>query len=378
MGLMPALRIRHITEGARRERRGARAGRSPAGALAFTICLSIVLVCCAACAEPVGLSVPPAPAPTPTTTAYRGLNLYGAFQNGFSDQPWVFPTSAELDYYKRKGLNSFRVPLLWEDLQPHLFGPLDPVYLAAMDRFVAECKALGQRVSFTFINQGTYPANGGKPIGSPQVPATAFDDLWTKMALHYRHEPTVWAYDLMNEPFADPQWEAHAQDVIDAIRAIDPTKTIIAVPRQESALSWNVLFAGYSDPAANLVYEAHVYFDHDSHGQYQGTYDQEGAYPDIGIDRITPFVVWCKLHAVHCIVGEYGIPGEPTGGQSAYDTRWLVVLDTFLSYLDRVNMSADYWSAGPYGDVNSVEPTDGHDRPQMAVLERHLGQTPAS
>jgi endoglucanase len=374
---MPGVQAGHMAEGMRCGPRSARPKRRCARALTLVMIASLMVLVPSACTGPMGLGLLSIAPADPTTSAYRGLNLYGAFQNGFSDQSWTFPTPSELDYYKSKGLNSFRVPLLWENLQPQLFSPLNPAYLTAMDRFVSECKARGQRVSFTFINQGVYPANGGDPIGSPQVPDTAFYDVWTKLALHYRDEPTVWAYDLINEPFADQQWETHAQSAINAIRTVDPAKPIIVMPRQESALSWDVLFSGYQDPANNLVYEAHIYFDHNSHGDYQGTYDQEGAYPAIGVDRITPFVLWCKLHAVHCIVGEYGVPGEPTGGESTFDLRWLVVLDKFLSYLDRAGMSADYWSAGPYGDVNSVEPVDGQIRPQMAVLEHHLGQAPA-
>jgi endoglucanase len=311
----------------------------------------------------------------PGSTVYRGLNLYGSFVNAFSSQSWAFPSASELDYYKRKGLTNFRVPLLWENLQPHLFGPFDRTYLAAMDQFVANSGARGERVSFTFINHGSYPAQGGYPIGSPQVPAAAFYDLWTKMALHYRGEPTVWAYDLMNEPFDDPGWTStHAQGAIDSIRAVDRNKVIIVMPEQESAPFWSSAFPGYTDPTDHLWYEAHVYFDQNSEGEYQQTYDKEGAYPNVGLDRAAPFVDWCKAHDVRCTMGEFGIPGEPTGGQTRYDQRWLAVLDHFLFYLDRNGISGDYWSAGPYGDTNSVEPIDGHDQPQMAILERHLGR----
>jgi endoglucanase len=313
---------------------------------------------------------------------YRGLNLFGAWQNAWGGT-WAFPTTAQLDYYASKRLTTFRVPLLWENLQPQLFGPFDPTYLAAMDTLVARAKARGERISFTFINHGTYPHVGGNPIGSSQVPAAAFYDLWTKMAVHYKDEPTVWAYDLMNEPYLDPGWNVHGQGAINAIRAVDPTKTIIAMPHDEGIRGYqpSYEFTGFNDPSGNLWYEDHIYFDQGSVGAYSGSYDQEGAFPMVGVDRVMPFINWCQAHYARCTVGEFGIPGGMTTGTAtttygspSNDPRWNTVLDNFLTVLDQYGISGTYWCAGPYGDVNSVEPNNlGQDRPQMAILERHLG-----
>jgi endoglucanase len=320
----------------------------------------LVLRSCAS--QPVGAGV------------YRGLNIFGPWQNGEANQPWAFPDASELDYFKAKGLTTFSVHLLWENLQPRLFGPFESTYLAAVDAFVASCKARGERLSFTFINLGVYPAPAGNAIGSPQVLAAGLLDLWTRMATHYRDEPTVWAYDLMNEPFSDSEWITYAHGEINTICAVDSTKPIMAMPRDESANTWSIAFPGFDDAANKLWYEAHVYFDRGSNGFYRGTYDEEGAYPLIGVDRARPFVAWCQAHSARCTMGEYGIPNQPTGSASRYDQRCLVVLDTFLTNLDQNGISSAYWSAGPYGDINSVEPIDGHDRPQMAILQQHPGQ----
>jgi len=310
---------------------------------------------------------------------YRGLDLMGPWQ-----QPWggpnVFAGTKQLDYYKSKGLTTFRQPLLWEALQPVKFGPLNATYLKATDTFVANLKARGMQVSFTFINQGVYPATSSNVITGSDLA-----DVWTKLAQHYKSEPTVWAYDLMNEPYKDNNWLSHAQQVINAIRKIDTVKPIIAMPQQENSNGY-ANFNGYNDPGHNLWYEAHTYFDRGSNGFYYGTYDQEGAYPTIGVDRAQPFVQWCWQHAsvngqMRCTEGEYGIPGGwisgdqyTTYGPAQTDPRWLIVLDNFLAYLDQNNISGTYWNAGPYGDINSVEPTNlGQDRPQMIILTKHLG-----
>ncbi len=84
---------------------------------------------------------PFAPSDPAPLTFYRGLNMFGPFQNAISSQPWLFPTDAELSYYAARGLTVLRVPLLWENLQPTLYGSLDPTYLAAMDTFVSDCAA---------------------------------------------------------------------------------------------------------------------------------------------------------------------------------------------------------------------------------------------
>ena len=326
----------------------------------------------------------PVPAPVSVALAgyFRGVNLFGPWQSAWGE-PDAFPTTAQLDYYESKGLTTFRAPVLWEHLQPVLLGPLDPAYLSRMDLLVAEAMARREHVIFTFINQGLYPARTGQVIGSAAAPVTAFTNVWQQLAIHYRDNAGVWAYDLMNEPYHDAQWNVHAQDAINAIRAVDSAKTIIVMPQGEGSQGYRLQngFQGYRDPSNNLWYEAHIYFDRDGSGEYAGSYDAEGAYPMVGVDRAWPFVQWCHAHVVRCYVGEYGIPGgwtsgdmETTYGAPTNDPRWDTVLDNFLTYLDQYQISGTYWDAGPYGDIDSVEPTNtGQDRPQMAILEKHLG-----
>ena len=60
------------------------------------------------------------------------------------------------------------------------------------------------------------------------------------------------------------------------------------------------------------------------------------------------------------------------------DSRWLTVLDNFLTALDNasdVGLSGTYWAAGPWwGSYSlSVEPSGGADKPQMSILTKHLG-----
>ena len=84
-----------------------------------------------------------------------------------------------------------------------------------------------------------------------------------------------------------------------------------------------------------------------------------------GVDRVRPFVDWCRRHDVRGFVGEYGAPGDEPG--------WGPVLRRFLATLNDHGIPACCWAAGEWwGDYRlSVQPTDG--RPVGAA--RHVLKT---
>ena len=110
------------------------------------------------------------------------------------------------------------------------------------------------------------------------------------------------------------------------------------------------------------------YFDNDASGIYRKSYDEEGAYPNIGIDRVKPFIDWLNVNNLRGFVGEYGIPGN--------DIRWLECLDKFLDYISKHNVNGTYWAAGAQWNnyILSVHPEDNYskDRVQLKVLTRYL------
>jgi len=312
------------------------------------------------------------------TSYYRGVNLFGGWQGLYGGQS-VFGPNTALDYFKAKGLDTYRVGFAWEQLQPALFGTFDTKYLALMDDLVSRCKARNLRLSFVPI-PGAW--KGNQP-GSNPVTSEAFNDMWTKLATHYKDETTLWGYDLLNEPNMGDSWNTNlAPSAILAIRKVDSIHPII-VPTSCGGYGhyWNYHTVGLPmhDPANNLIYQAHFYFDNPPNGQYPHGYD---ATPTIGPEHAKDFVDWCKNHSAVCYVGEYGIPGGWTSGNAnctigpcQNDPRWNVVIDNFLTYLDQNSISATYWAGGPYGDTCDIGPTcDGCDRPQMAILVKHLGK----
>ena len=308
------------------------------------------------------------------TTYPRGVNLsggeFGSALPGTHDRDYTYPTGAELDYYKSKGLTLIRLPFRWERLQRGLYAPLDVGELARIDGVVAAASGRGMQVLLDPHNYARYrTASGDQLIGSAAVPNAAFADFWRRVAEHYRYESAIWAYGLMNEPHdTNGLWAAAAQAGVDGVRAGDPSKPIL-VPGDgwSSAGDWtrNNVNLAINDPAKNVLYEAHLYFDADNSGSYRGGYDAEGAYPTVGVDRAQNFVGWLRARGGRGFLGEYGVPDN--------DPRWLTVLDNTLSYLDSNGIGGTYWSGGPWwGEYPlSVEPRSGQDRPQMTILAKH-------
>lgn len=318
-------------------------------------------------------------------TSNYGVNLAGlefgpTILPGKAGTNYFVPNEAELDYYQSKGLSLIRLPFLWERIQPTLGGDLDPTHLALIDDFVAKASTKGMSVILDIHNYGRYPEKGNV-IGSTGGPTVAnFQDLWTKLATHYANEPAVWAFDLMNEPhnMGSVSWFTIAQAGIDAVRTVDNTHVILVEGDNWSKGStwpqYNNNLKNLNDPADNLVFEAHQYFDNDQSGQYKNgntTVAGAGANVNTGVTLITPFVNWLNTNNLKGIVGEYGVPNNSDL------TNWNTLLDNFLKYLQQNCVGGTYWAGGPaWGNyITSIEPTKSGstyiDSPQMSILESY-------
>ncbi|MBI1369245.1 MAG: cellulase family glycosylhydrolase [Planctomycetes bacterium] len=355
----------------------------------LTLAVLLLLSACAKQTPPPTSAAPATPQPDPTQTpapvtvptpdlaTHIGVNLAGGEfgkMPGRFNYDYTYPKAEDFDYFHDKHLDLIRLPFKWERVQPKLMGPLDEAELKRLDAVVALARERGMHLLLDAHNYARY---NGKVIGTPDVPNDAFADFWRKLADHYKSEPAVFGYSIMNEPHGtNGLWPAAAQAAVDAIRTVDMNHTIAVCGEGYAGAHWwpkvnpNL---DIHDPADNFVYEAHQYFDKDNSGTYRGHYDDKSVSPDTGVQRLQPFIQWLDEHHARGFIGEFGVPDN--------DPRWLVVLDRFIAEMKAHNLGGTYWAAGPwFGSYPvSVQPRDGKDRPQMQVLDWYAGdrQRPA-
>ncbi|MBI5531387.1 MAG: glycoside hydrolase family 5 protein [Deltaproteobacteria bacterium] len=283
---------------------------------------------------------------------------------------YIYPSADEVDYFVGKGMNTFRLPFLWERLQPASPGPLDATEETRLSTIVSH--ALGKG-AYVILDPHNYARYYGTVMGEGNAIA-ALADLWSRLAGKYKAEPHV-LFGLMNEPngLATETWRDAANASIKAIRDAGASNLIL-VPGNAwtGAHSWSSDWYGTAnavamldivDPGNNYVFEVHQYLDSDS----SGTSDQCVS-TTIGSERLQGFTDWARTHGKQAFLGEFA------GARN--DTCYQAV-DDMLSYFDQnrdVWMGWTWWAAGPWwGDyMFTLEPDNGADRPQMAILAPHL------
>jgi endoglucanase len=308
--------------------------------------------------------------------AYKGVNLAGADFGedslpGTLDKDYTYPTAAEVDYFKGKGMSIFRLPFRWERLQRSKLAAFNAAEQARMDTFVTYATGKG---AYVLLDPHNYARYYGNIIGASTVPASAYADFWSKLAQHYRSNSRV-IFGLMNEPhdMSTELWVSDANAAIQAIRQTGATNLIL-VPGNawDGAASWGdnwygtpnaVAMLNITDPGNNYAFEVHQYLDSDGSGTHETCVSTT-----IGSERLAYFTSWARLNHKRAFLGEFAGAANPT---------CLAALDDILTHLDQnsdVYLGWSYWAAGPWwGDyMFSIEPLDGADRPQMATLSLHL------
>ena len=129
------------------------------------------------------------------------------------EDAWI--TTADLDNVRSLGLNVVRVPFWYRTLQTEA-GEWRPDGFRRLDWVVAEA---GRRGLYVILDLHGVPGGQNKADNSGRVrehPTFWTDpkaqrrtaDLWHRVADHFRGNPTVAAYDLLNEPIAAPSRDA--------------------------------------------------------------------------------------------------------------------------------------------------------------------------
>jgi endoglucanase len=300
-----------------------------------------------------------------------GVNLSGA---GFAPHVvpgkhgtnYFYPEKRHFKYYADKGIRLIRFPFIWERVQHNLGEDLDGEQLRLLKRTLDFAMQHGQKVILDMHNYGRYQ---GHLIGSSDVPYAAYAEVWQKLAKRFGGHPALLGYDIMNEPHGTVGlWPGAAQAAVDAIREVDQQALIfVEGERWSSAYHWPLVNANFlvKDPVERIVYEAHLYFDEDFSGKYLPG-KSRNIDPMLGVERARPFVEWLQKHGQKGFLGEYGIPDDLPEAS--------VAMDNLLAYLNDNCIPSAYWAGGPgWGQYRlAIEPRDGQDRPQMAILQKHL------
>src|SRR5262245_61871845 len=261
-----------------------------------------------------------------------------------------------------------RLPFLWERVQRSEFAALDATELGRLDDVVNYATGKGLKIE---IEPHNYGYGFGALIGTAQTPNSAFADRWGRRAGHFQSN-SGGIVGLMTEPHdqAASAWLGSANAAIAAIRGAGASQEIL-VPGSywDGAWTWvssdndTVVGAGVQDPAHNFAFEVHQYLDADGSGTHAGAVSAT-----IGVERLTAITQWAQATGNHLFLGEVGVTTDQTS---------LTALDGMLTYMQQHTdawQGATYWAGGPWWGnyMFSIEPQNGVDKPQMAILVQHL------
>ena len=320
----------------------------------------------------------PAPASRPGNFQYLGVNLsgaefgvggqyYGGVNIGTNGTDYTFPTANEVAYYASQNLNVIRLPFSWERLQPTQNGAFDQTYLAQIDGVVQQAAARGVSV---VIDPHNYGYGYGALIGSAGTPGSAFANLWSQLAHHYKGNANV-LFGLMNEPHeqSPAEWVAPVNAAIAAIRNAGATQEIL-VPgtHYTGGDSWltsgnaDIFAANVIDPLHNMAFEIHQYADADQSGSSAAVVS-----PTIGADRLTAVTAWAERTGNRLFLGEFGAGSDPAS---------LATLTNMLGFMQQhaVWQGGTEWGGGPWwGDYAlATDPVAGVTMPQVNVLHSFM------
>lgn len=318
--------------------------------------------------------IPSREAHSSTPPKYFGVNLASAEfaaekLPGIPGKDYIYPSRTTGEPFRAMGMNTIRLPVLWERLQPKAFGPLEPAEVARLDTALADLDAF----QMVIIDVHNYARYFSVPLDHPSRSGAMLADLWTKLAVRYKDKPAV-AFGLMNEPhdIGGAEWRAIADQSIAAIRKTG-AKNLILVPgiNWTGGHSWfaggknsnAVVMAGLVDPIDNTIFEIHQYLDSNSSGTKDDCVSET-----IGRKRLVEVTQWLRKEGAKGFLGEFGV---------ASNLQCLTALDDMLAFMAQngdVWVGWTYWAGGDWwGDYHfSIQPDGGRSKPQATVLRKYL------
>ena len=250
-------------------------------------------------------------------------------------QAWM--TTQDLDNIQAQGLNLVRVPVWWGDFYPlSALGTANPTLRSdAFTLLDALVQAASARGIYTIIDmhgvfggQSTSDDTGRQNQNLYWTNSTdqaATTQMWSAIAAHYKGNPGVAAYDLLNEPSGvsstSTVWPV-LNTLYQAVRAADPDHIVI-MEGTFGNWNWSMLPSPAMYSWTNVVYEMH---------EYQWSNETVGGVESGAANQVTDFNNH-KSWNVPAYIGEFNAFGTGT-------PAWQVVVNDFNG--DKMNWSS--WS----------------------------------
>jgi aryl-phospho-beta-D-glucosidase BglC (GH1 family) len=199
-----------------------------------------------------------------------GITVADSLIAGYQDA-WI--QESDLDVIGGMGMNMVRVPVDWQVLmRPDGTMRPDEEAFARLDWLVAEA---GERGIYVVIDLHGAPGAacpwhscgraGSNALWSDAVLQERTVRIWQRIAARYVGEPTVAAYDLLNEPLVTMGEGESAEQtrqkfnlydrLYDAVRAVDPDHVIVVA----AFYTWENALPPSSYGWTNVMYQTHHY-----------------------------------------------------------------------------------------------------------------------
>jgi Cellulase (glycosyl hydrolase family 5) len=275
-----------------------------------------------------------------------------------SDDFWrkyrdTYVTREDISFLRRAGFNTIRVPLHY-----NLFESDDAEGFRLLDRLVGWSRAEGLYLMLDLhaAPGGQTGANIDDGVGYPWLFQSPREQehliaIWKRLATHYRNEPAVLGYDLLNEPIPNfpkllplnPLLEPLYRRLVAEIRKIDANHIVFLGGAQ-----WDSNFAVFGKPFDNNVaYTFHKYW----------------TAPDESVIR--EYVEFRERYDVPIWMGE--------SGENTDD--WIA---QFVKTLEKNNIGWAFWPykkmEKPSAVVSIVPPSEWGKIVEFAKLPRGTGQ----
>ena len=270
------------------------------------------------------------------------------------------------------GFEGFRIPFLWERMQPNLGGPLDPTGVQALRYMIATADRLGCKVILTMHNAGDYTMRINEvPVscrlqesvnGQVRVETDHFVEFWSRMSHALCGLPNLHGFSLMSsaDGIASDTWHASAQAAIDSIRQDrNPISIYVVGANQASTSEWSLDNADISpleDPEGKVIYEAKCHLDHDDTGLYIRSFDdeaKEACLQERARSRLAPFVEWLDAHKISGAITDFRAPRD--------DQRWGSLLPAMIQSIGHANITSVCWSADTQAADDPEDPVQADD-----------------